>query len=257
MRFIKSVIHIINYKTLLVTTIAVISTWFCIQKSIFAEFPLTIVGISIVFPIVFSINSAYRRRERALIALADATGNAMGIYQIAKNQMENPDEVLLEELRTKLVHLFVCLKQFLVAPKENMEQNEDKIFEAIGDVSSHFKELRKNGLAGRFISRLSQYITQIAVSIDNMKVIYNYRTPRTLRAYSKIFIYSFPVLYAPYFALTAINFEPHLSYFMPVLFSFILVSLDNIQEHLENPYDQIGEDDITVNINEIERMLGK
>ena len=257
MQFIKSLLHIFNYKTLVVTTIAVISTWFCIQKSLFAEFPLTIVGISIVFPIVFSINSAYRRRERALRALADATGNAMGIYQIAKNQMKNENEESIEELRLKLIHLFVCLKQFLVDPKENMQPNEDKIFEAIGAISAHFKVLKKNGLAGRFIARLSQYVTQIAVSIDNMKVIYNYRTPRTLRAYSKVFIYSFPVLYAPYFANTAVNYEPHLSYIMPVLFSFILVSLDNIQEHLENPYDQVGEDDITLNINEIERMLGK
>jgi len=38
-----------------------------------------------------------------------------------------------------------------------------------------------------------------------------------------------------------------LAYVMPVLFTTILVSLDNIQEHLENPFDQIGEDDIVIN----------
>ena len=27
----------------------------------------------------------------------------------------------------------------------------------------------------------------------------------------------------------------------------ILVSLDNIQSHLENPFDQIGDDDISIN----------
>lgn len=35
-----------------------------------------------------------------------------------------------------------------------------------------------------------------------------------------------------------------LEYVMPVVFSFLLVSLDNIQDHLENPFDQIGEDDV-------------
>ncbi len=34
---------------------------------------------------------------------------------------------------------------------------------------------------------------------------------------------------------------------MPVLFSVILVSLDNIQDHLENPFDQVGEDDVAIN----------
>ena len=35
---------------------------------------------------------------------------------------------------------------------------------------------------------------------------------------------------------------------MPVLFSVVLVALDKIQVHLENPFDQIGEDDIVINV---------
>lgn len=255
MAFFRSVLHIINYKTLLLTILSVISTWFCIHQEWYAEFPLTIVGISIVFPIVFSINSAYRRRERALRALADATGNAMGIYQIGKYQAQSADESVIQELRTRLTHLFKCLEKLLLDPPENLRANEDEVSKAIGSISSHFNELKKCGLAGRFIARMSQYVTQIAISIDNMKVIYSYRTPRTLRAYSKIFIYSFPIIYAPYFANTAVHYDSNFSYMMPVLFSFILVSLDNIQEHLENPYDQIGEDDIRVNMDEVKRML--
>jgi hypothetical protein len=34
---------------------------------------------------------------------------------------------------------------------------------------------------------------------------------------------------------------------MPVLLTVIPVSLDNIQEHLENPFDQVGEDDVSIN----------
>ncbi len=30
-----------------------------------------------------------------------------------------------------------------------------------------------------------------------------------------------------------------LEYVMPVLYSFILVSLDNIQDHLEHPFDEV------------------
>ena len=42
---------------------------------------------------------------------------------------------------------------------------------------------------------------------------------------------------------------------MPVRFTTILVSLDNIQEHLENPFDQIGEDDIAINAEKfVERL---
>jgi hypothetical protein len=37
---------------------------------------------------------------------------------------------------------------------------------------------------------------------------------------------------------------------MPVLFALVLVSLDNIQEHLGNPFDQIDQidqDDVSIN----------
>jgi predicted membrane chloride channel (bestrophin family) len=42
---------------------------------------------------------------------------------------------------------------------------------------------------------------------------------------------------------------------MPVLYSFILVSLDNIQDHLENPFDDVGEDDIHFNVEETTQLL--
>lgn len=31
------------------------------------------------------------------------------------------------------------------------------------------------------------------------------------------------------------------------LFALVLVSLDKIQEHLENPFDQVGQDDVMIN----------
>ena len=34
---------------------------------------------------------------------------------------------------------------------------------------------------------------------------------------------------------------------MPILGSLILVGLANIQDHLENPFDQVGEDDVVIN----------
>jgi hypothetical protein len=88
------------------------------------------------------------------------------------------------------------------------------------------------------------------IAFDNMKIIRQYRTPITLRSYSKFFIYTFPILYGPYFASTFHDFSAQLEYVMPILYSFILVSLDNIQDHLENPFDALGEDDIAIDENE-------
>jgi len=102
---------------------------------------------------------------------------------------------------------------------------------------------------------VSQYVSKMILAFDNMMIIHNYRTPITLRAYSKVFIYTFPIIYGPYFASTFREFSSQLEYVMPVLYSFILVSLDNIQDHLENPFDDVGEDDIHFNVEETTQLL--
>lgn len=69
-----------------------------------------------------------------------------------------------------------------------------------------------------------------------------------MSAFSEFFVTVLPILYGPYFAAKALEYSSGLAYVMPALFTIILVSLDNIQEHLENPFDQIGEDDIVINV---------
>jgi hypothetical protein len=71
----------------------------------------------------------------------------------------------------------------------------------------------------------------------------------------EVFIAILPPLYGPYFAYFAQDCLSGMAYVMPVLFSLILVSLDNIQAHLENPFDKVGEYDITINVQQfVERL---
>ncbi|GIV37265.1 MAG: hypothetical protein KatS3mg032_1644 [Cyclobacteriaceae bacterium] len=115
--------------------------------------------------------------------------------------------------------------------------------------------LRNLGVQSGEISRISQYVSKMIIAFDNLKIIHAYRTPVTLRAYSKVFIYIFPIIYGPYFASTFSDYSARLEYVMPVLYSFILVSLDNIQDHLEHPFDEVGEDDIRIDDREIAGLM--
>ena len=108
--------------------------------------------------------------------------------------------------------------------------------------------LREKGLAGNEVSRCNQYLSRMIGAFESVKHIYQYRTPLTLRSYSDLFIVLLPVLYGPYFAHLSRDYASGLEYLMPILFTVILGSLDNIQAHLENPFDQIGEDDVTINV---------
>lgn len=246
---------IINWKTYLLTAMSVLCTYICFKLGLTAKFPDMLVGVAIVFPVVFSIGSAYNRREAALQRWADFRGHAIAIFYATRDWPSDKNNNLADrtrELTTEMVHR---TKALLTSERESWEKREEEFYQLFSRLSEITMEMRKYGVQSGEISRVSQYLSKMVIAFDNLKIIYQYRTPITLRTYSKVFIYVFPIIYGPYFASTFHDFSAHLEYVMPVLYSFILVSLDNIQDHLEDPFDQIGEDDINLDANETIRLL--
>lgn len=251
-RVLKSFFMIINYKTMIVTTLSVISTYICFHFGLTAKFPDMLVGVAIVFPVVFSIGSAYTRRETALQRFADFKGHAIAIYYATRDWTVEKNHDLPERVKILMTEMTLLMRSMLVeSHRKEWRVNEEKIFQHFSNLSLMVMELRHYGVQSGEISRVSQYVSKMIIAFDNMKIIHAYRTPVTLRAYSKVFIYIFPIIYGPYFASTFHDFSAQLEYVMPILYSFILVSLDNIQDHLEHPFDEVGEDDIRIDEREI------
>jgi hypothetical protein len=256
LRIIKSFALIINYKTFIITALAVISTYTCYHYGFTAKFPDMLVGVAIVFPVVFSIGSAYNRRETALQKLADFKGHAIAVYYATRDWTSSKENDLPIRSR-KLIQDMLVLMKDMFKDKHSAEwiKNEKTIYDKFSQLSVLTMEMRNFGVQSGEISRVSQYVSKMIIAFDNMRIIHNYRTPITLRAYSKGFIYIFPIIYGPYFASTFTDYTSHLEYVMPVLYSFILVSLDNIQDHLENPFDEVGEDDIIIEVEQTTELL--
>lgn len=215
-----------------------------------------LVGVAIVFPVVFSIGSAYTRRETALQKLSDFKGHAVAIYFASKDWSGNTGSDLHVQIRNHIHGMLSLMRQmFKVKDNEPWHQYEQKMYVKFSELSGLTQQLRTLGVQSGEISRVSQYVSKMIIAFDNLKIFHAYRTPITLRAYSKVFLYIFPILYGPYFASTFDDYSANLEYVMPVLYSFILVSLDNIQDHLENPFDEVGEDDIVIEAEETTRLL--
>ena len=248
----RSFFLIINYKTLIITVFAVVSTQVCYNYGLTAKFPDMLVGVAIVFPVVFSIGSAYNRRETALQRFSDFKGHAIAIYYATRDWTSSKENDIPARVRAMVGEMVVLMRSMFKAHKRpEWQQNEKKIYNYFSTLSSMTMEMRNFGVQSGEISRVSQYVSKMIIAYDNLRIIHAYRTPITLRAYSKVFIYIFPIIYGPYFASTFKDFSAGLEYVMPVLYSFILVSLDNIQDHLEHPFDEVGEDDIRIDESEI------
>ncbi|AIY11972.1 hypothetical protein [Cellulophaga baltica] len=253
---IKRFLLIVNLQTVIISGLAVISTAICIHYKYEAEFPLTLVATSIIFPIVFSIGGAYKRREAALKEYAAIKGYLRAIYFVFRDWIDQPKPENVTKMSSLIYDFFNNFRIMFTDSKSNLIENEKKVYDNFSDFSLYIKhELREEGLSAGECSRTNQYLQKMMVSFESIKHIYQYRTPRTLRAFSSLFIKILPIIYGPYFAFKAEEMSWGLEFVIPILLTMILVSLENIQEHLENPFDQIGEDDIKFNVEKfIERL---
>ena len=252
----KQVLILINLKTVIITALSVLSTYLCRRFEILADFPMTLIATAVVFPIVFSIGGAYKRRENALAKYSSIKAHGRAIYFAARDWLDDSDEAVQEKVKTLLGDLLVACRRLFARPLSEMAENENEVYKVFSKLSAFIKEdLRGKGLSAGEASRCNQFLSKMIIAFEDVKHIYQYRTPRTLSAFSDFFVTVLPVVYGPYFASVAQDYSTGLAYVMPVLFTAILVSLDNIQEHLENPFDQIGEDDIVINAEKfVERL---
>lgn len=256
MKKLRQLIIIINLKTIVITALAVFSTYLCRRFAIMAEFPMTLIAIAVVFPIVFSIGGAYKRRENALTKYSSIKAHGRAIYFASRDWLEDTDDDLQTKAKSLLGELLVDCRTLFAHPVAEMSEHEEKVYKLFSQLSKYIKEdLRGRGLPSGEVSRCNQFLSKMIIAFEDVKHIYQYRTPRTLSTFSDFFVSVLPVLYGPYFAAIAQDYSGGLVYVMPILFAIILVSLDNIQEHLENPFDQIGEDDIAINAEKFVRRL--
>ena len=256
MKKLKQALVIINIKTIIITILAVASTYLCRRFGLLADFPMTLIATAVVFPIVFSIGGAYKRRENALAKYSSMKAHGRAIYFATRDWIESSDADLQDKAKKLLCDLFVSCRELFSHSLEEMTKNEEEVYRTFSRISLFIKEdLRGKGLPSGEASRCNQFLSKMIIAFEDVKHIYQYRTPRTLSAFSDFFVTVLRIVYGPYFASISQDFSIQLVYVMPVLFTVILVSLDNIQEHLENPFDQVGEDDIVINAEKfVERL---
>jgi predicted membrane chloride channel (bestrophin family) len=246
MNLMRSVRLILSPNTIVVAIFSVITTYLCIHYEVYADFPLTLIGIAVVFPIVFSISGAYARRERALQFYGSMKAHGRSIYFASRDWIPNSEARYQEELKILLREILAGMRDMFMMEVEESAEGEKYVYKKFSELSLFIKKCGERGMPEGGISRTNQYASKMLESFEGMKHIYEYHTPITLRAYSKIFTYLLPILYGPYFAKFAQGIPIYFFFILPVLFSIILVSLDNIQDHLENPFDMVGEDDVVI-----------
>lgn len=246
----KSLWSVMGLNTLVALVLAVSSMEISYRVGWHLDFPLTIVGIAVVFPIVFSIGGAYKRREAALVQYGIMKSSGRALVFATRDWNQPTPGTLSEEsshIKKRITNIFtVCVTLFRTTNQEDFNKQEKDIYQQFSMLSKEIEKFRGKNMSAGEMGRMHGYIHNFVNAFEILKHIYQYRTPRTLRLYSKIFIYITLLILGPHFASVMSDQTLWLAYTLPILFAMIFTGLDNIQEHLENPFDQIGEDDIKI-----------
>jgi predicted membrane chloride channel (bestrophin family) len=252
MKTLKNFASVIDLQTLVVTLLAVGSTFACEYFGILADIPTGLIGLAVVFPIVFSINSAYKRREEALKYFSGIKAHAVALYFANRDWVPGQEGHKSEHagrMRKLVERVLGAIRDDLANGARDPKRFKET-FAGFSEISASNEAMREAKVPANEISRANQYLSKMMIDYERMRNIAAYRTPVSLRAYSSVFLNLFPIAFGPYFASLCSKSEsfPQVGYVVAVLYSLVLVTLDNVQEDLEDPFDGVGTDDIKLDV---------
>lgn len=184
--------------SILILAVTLGLTSLCVTTDFTITIDITVLGLAVIFPLVFSITSAYNRRELALQHLSVLKANAIAIkltfYHscegVLLNDITNNNKGL-HDITTVLTELFKLIRIYFTS----VEFNDINYF----IINSYFstiswlieKHLRKNNIPPPNISRVQECLRTMITRFECLRNIKLYRTPLALRSYTKIFYVSF------------------------------------------------------------------
>jgi len=234
---------IINFRTFITLLISVAVPMLAYRLDVVYNIDLTLISIAIIFPLVFTIRGAFRRREKALQFLSGYRAALQTVSNLLLFNLKGHEDKIKEAQKLTLAveeELFSYLRA-----EDNSAETLDENIQALYDFLNNNPEIIQKSSR----PRIARFINEVSKNVDNLIGIHNHRTPISLKAYCLIFIYIFPLIYTPSI-INKIGFDnpEWLTYFIVILSEFILISLYNIQDQMEYPFDDNGLDDIKLNL---------
>ena len=251
-------LSVFNYRLLFILVETVIVFFLYREYQITIDFDISIVSIAIVFPLVFSITSAYQRRQEAIGLFLDFRNKIIDLTNIffAVDKIEKKDYDLLFN---KLFGIQTSLINYLTKEDSNyifeqIRQERKDVLRIIDDRKKLFNEREKDSLI--------RVKNELFLSAEKIRGIKLHGTPISLKKYCLIFIYFSPLLFNTQSIINKtpfdLNIESSLTLLFTLVMSFVLMALYNVQDYIENPFDQKGLDDLKIEaimVNEDESLF--
>ena len=230
---------VFNFRTLIALATAIVTLVISYIFEFSYNIDLTLVSIAIIFPLVFNIRGSFNRRERALEYLSQFRSALLTLNYYFRNTPK-----LTEDDKREMTNILLEISNELTEHLGGSEDDTKDIDDRVQKVFNFITE-KDEFIPVRYKVRIFRILNDLHESIENLLAIHVHRTIISLKAYCEYSIYIFPIIYVPTIIYhVGMDASKWFAFFTVLFTEFILISLFNIQDHLEYPFDKIGMDDI-------------
>ena len=211
---------------------------FCITFGYTSTLNITLFSLTVIFPLVFTIREAFKRRDNVIQLLSVFTSSLNAAYYtfITNPKMGDESKAFIAQ---KLEDLSTLFFDSPYSSKHDATKTRSKLTAIFEFLKTNRKTI-PHGLTIKIILLLKDG----QKNMENTIGISMHGIPVSLRAYCLVFIYFFPFIFVPTLVTELDHYGAYLFYMIATKPSFILICLYNIQERMEDPFDQSGLDDI-------------
>ena len=219
--------------------IALVILWISYLFDFSYNIDLTLLSIAIIFPLVFNIRGSFKRRERALEYLSRFRSALLTL-----NYYFNNSSKLTEDDKREITNILLEISNEITVHLGKSDYDTKDIDDRVQKVFDFLTD-KDEFISGRYKVRIIRSLNDLHESIENLHAIHVHRTIVSLKAYCEYSIYVFPLIYVPVIIYhLGMETSKWIAFFIVLFTEFILISLYNIQDQMEYPFDKVGMDDI-------------
>ncbi len=255
--------------------LTVLCTFMCSKGVLDISFntSMIILAAGTVFPLVFSVQAGFQRRDDALDAMARLKGAMFAMYLMFRTWERDADgrwgwerhaqcqwAVEVEKIYQKLLDdIELYLRGSRPAPEESGNVVYDGLValcDAMAKFAPYSGHSKQGGQLG--MGRMSCYHREAVSSFERVRAILDTQMPVGLRLFCYALIHVSPIVLAPYWnrfcgekmsnyssvALMESAYGCQAGYFIAITYVLILVTLSRVQMQLENPFEGDDLDDV-------------
>ncbi|XP_065643649.1 uncharacterized protein LOC136075172 [Hydra vulgaris] len=256
LNLIQSFFSNFNIMVLLQMALAGLITYACKSFDIEYDINVTLFVSPIVFPLAFSINTDFQRREKVLEDLALFKSSSMMWFFCLRDWREacELDDAFMKTVRNKLKCLLFHLREYLLTEKLDRRQFILRvIYEDLSDANQLNEKVRASPMPANspLVSNMVALLNIMCLSFEKLRVIREYRSPRSIRSFTKVLIFVIPLILSPYYVHIGVNVEQKdvnnwSPYYISLMVAFVFGVLQGVQDKLDDPFDGMSEDDINL-----------